>query len=726
MSPHNRAKDITKISEYHIHAITSLAEEQSRVLKYADMFAVFNQDGNICPFGFESHGIYFEGTRFVSHFILHINDSAPLLLSSTVKEENELMVVDFTNPEIPMDDREFIAKEQVHILRSCFLRKQCYYERLTVTNYGLSTVKFSVSLEFEADFKDIFEIRGRHRHKRGTMLKPEIKNSSVELRYRGLDGIYRSTLLAFDPKPSKLGRQKADFHITLAPGQQKSYQIRILCSNGNAKVASDSYDTGLRKLFKDDQRLCHGQCTIETSNEQFNSWLRRSSADLCMMLTETPDGIYPYAGIPWFSTVFGRDGIITALETLWIYPRIARGVLQYLSTYQAHDFLPDADAEPGKILHEVRTGEMANLKEIPFARYYGSIDSTPLYLILAGQYFRRTGDIDFIRSIWNNLLSALSWIDLYGDRDHDGFVEYAQSAVGGLTQQGWKDSADSIFHKSGQLAEHPIALCEVQAYVYLAKLEMASIAHCMGQYEQSRELELSAKDLKEKFLAAFWCKDIKTLAIALDGSKRPCRVLSSNAGQCLFSGILPKGLAAQIRNQLMSERFLSGWGIRTIAAGETRYNPMSYHNGSVWPHDNSLIAHGLSLYGFKNSVLKIMTELFNACLFMDLRRLPELYCGFSRRPAEGPTLYPVACNPQSWASAAVFLLMQSCLGMHIDANKQQIYFTNPVLPDYLEQVRIRDIAVGSARLDINLEYHPNNVGVNVIRRRGDVQVISIK
>ena len=527
-------KDNIGINEYHIHAISSLAEEQSRVLKYSDMFAVFNQDGNICPFGFESHGIYCDNTRFLSHFIFQINDKPPLLLSSTVKEENELMVVDFTNPEFTTAENQFIPKEQLHIWRSCFLRKQCYYERLRVTNYGILPVKFNFSFEYEADFRDIFEIRGLSRAKRGTMLKPVKKGSSVELNYKGLDNIIRTTVLTFEPKPVKITKQRVDFNISLKPNEQKFFYIRVFCKTNDIKPVLDTYDKGLAELRKDDERLCHGQCTIETSNEQFNTWLRRSTADLCMMLTETQDGIYPYAGIPWFSTVFGRDGIITALETLWINPKIAKGVLQYLSAHQAREFIAEADAEPGKILHEIRTGEMANLGEIPFAKYYGSIDSTPLYLILAGQYYQRTGDIEFIRSIWTNLLSALYWIDQYGDRDRDGFVEYERKAIGGLTQQGWKDSGDSIFHRTGELAEPPIALCEVQAYAYLAKIEMAKLAHRMRQYGQSRELETEAEELKKKFQHAFWCKDLKTLAIALDGKKKACRVLSSNAGQCLF------------------------------------------------------------------------------------------------------------------------------------------------------------------------------------------------
>jgi glycogen debranching enzyme len=369
---------------------------------------------------------------------------------------------------------------------------------------------------------------------------------------------------------------------------------------------------------------------------------------------------------------------------------------------------------------------MAALNEIPYGRYYGSIDATPLFIMLAGTYYERTGDRAFISQIWPNIELALQWIDCAGDVDGDGFVEYSRRSKGGLIHQGWKDSQDAVFHADGSSAEGPIALCEVQGYVFAAKRRAARLALALGHPEQARRLLKEADTLRTQFERRFWCNDLSTYALALDGFKRPCRVRTSNAGHCLWTGIAEHKHGMKLAKLLVGEEFFNGWGVRTVAATETRFNPMAYHNGSVWPHDNALIAAGMASYGFKEGALKILCGLYDASLFLELHRLPELLCGFSRRPGEGPTLYPVACSPQTWSSVALFLLLQACLGLRIEAPRARLSFSQPVLPPFLDHIEIQHLRVGDAVVDLSLERHARDVGINILRREGRVEVVVTK
>ena len=470
------------------------------------------------------------------------------------------------------------------------------------------------------------------------------------------------------------------------------------------------------------RRSTKGATSIETSNNIFNEVLCQSMADLNMLMTETPQGRYPYAGIPWYSTTFGRDGLITALQMLWIDPRIARGVLRRLAFYQATSIDQLADAEPGKILHEMRGGEMAALREVPFAQYYGSVDATPLFVLLAGLYVERTGDDETLAELWPSIEAALHWIDGAGDPDRDGFIEYQRASEQGLANQGWKDSYDAIFHADGQLAEGFIALAEVQGYVFAGKHLAARCALRLGLADKARKLEAEAQRLAERFEAAFWCDELGTYAVALDGAKRPCRVRTSNAGQLLFTGIARADRARAVASGLMSQKFFSGWGIRTVARGEARYNPMSYHNGSIWPHDNALIALGFARYGLKHSVEHLFKGLFEAASYMDLRRLPELFCGFQRERRRGPTLYPVACAPQAWASATPFTLLEATLGLEFDVGRGEIRLRDPRLPAFLNEVLLRDLRLGPSSVDLRVHRHGEEVSLEVLRTRGQIQV----
>ena len=712
--------------QYYIQATSGPVDERTRVLKQGDSFAVFDHFGDIRTGGLGEQGIYHQGTRFLSRMGLMLNGSRPLLLSSMVREDNVVLSVDLTNPDIPLGDQSILPRGSLHLNRTQFLWDGVCYGYLRFRNYHLKAAEVRFALRFDADFADIFEVRGQERPRRGQRLDTEYDDHGLVLRYQGLDGVPRRTRVVAVPQPRETVRSEVRFTVHLEPGEEVGYSFAVACQPGSQERRVYSYDEALSLASQKFDRDESEDCSVSTSNAQFDEWLGRSGADLHMLITETGRGPYPYAGVPWFSTEFGRDGIITALEFLWVNPDVAKGVLAYLAHTQAREVIPEQDAEPGKILHETRRGEMAALKEIPFGRYYGSVDSTPLFIILAGAYFHRTADLAFLGSIWQNIELALEWIDRYGDPDQDGFVEYSRKSSTGLVQQGWKDSQDSVFHQNGDLAEGPIALCEVQGYVYAARKSAATMAQALGHEERAAQLRLEAQTLQHQFEGAFWCDDLSTYAIALDGKKRPCRVRSSNAGHCLYAGIASRKHAAAVAEVLMNTQSFSGWGIRTVAAGKARYNPMSYHNGSIWPHDSAIVAAGLARYGYKEAAGKILTGLFDTSIRVDLHRIPELFCGFSRRRGRAPTLYPVACSPQAWASASVFLLLQACLGLQIDAAGKRVFFEGPYLPDSLENVRIRNLQVGTGSVDLTLYRYPRAVGVNVERRRGHVEISVMK
>jgi glycogen debranching enzyme len=539
-----------------------------------------------------------------------------------------------------------------------------------------------------------------------------------------LDDVLRATCLEFSPEPTSLSTTEACFQIALGAKEEKRVSCAIFCERDEQSKTVAPFHTAFRRLEQDFERPGIGECEITTPSETFNAWLSRSSADLRMLIEGNPEGPYPYAGVPWFNTVFGRDGIITAIECLWMAPRIAEGVLKYLAETQATEEMPERDAEPGKILHEMRRGEMSVMNEVPFARYYGSVDSTPLFVMLAGAYFRRTANLPFLREVWPNIKRAIDWMDVYGDRDKDGFVEYEQRSSRGLVQQGWKDSNDSVFHADGRMADPPIALCEVQGYVYAAKRSAALIARAFQEIEFAERLEAQAEKLRHAFDRAFWCEELGMYALALDGQKNQCRVRSSNAGHALLCQIAKEERAKVLARSLMTEELFSGWGIRTIGAGEARYNPMSYHNGSVWPHDNALIGLGFSLYGFQEQACELLQALFEVSRDVELHRLPELFCGFHKRPGtSGPTLYPVACAPQAWAAGAVFLLLRACLGMTVRATERQICFDHPILPPDLDEVQIENLKLLDASVDLLIHRHGESVDVEVLRRRGEVEIV---
>jgi glycogen debranching enzyme len=581
-------------------------------------------------------------------------------------------------------------------------------------------------VSFRADYTDIFQVRGMKRAARGRDLDPEVAADRVVLGYVGLDDERRQTYLQFFPPPKRLDADVARYELELTPGGEVEIEVLVACVRGEGGSARPRYAEDRSAADAAAGRYADLGGRVLSADGGFHAWLRRAESDLHMMTTDLPTGPYPYAGVPWFNTPFGRDGIVTALECLWLRPALARGVLSYLAATQATEVIPDQDAEPGKILHETRRGEMAALKEMPFGQYYGSVDGTPLFVVLAGAYYERTADRAFVEDLWPHVDAALAWIDRFGDRDGDGFVEYQRRAGDGLLHQGWKDSDDAVFHADGSPAEGPIALCEVQGYVYAARRAAAVVATALGMTDRADAHARQAEDIRARFEAAFWCDDLDTYALALDGEKRPCRVRTSNPGHCLFTGIAGHDRAARVAREFMTPAFFTGWGVRTVAATEARYNPMTYHNGTVWPHDNALLAHGLARYGFQHLAARLLSGLFDAGTYFDLNRMPELFCGFDRDPGEGPIPYPVACAPQAWSAGAVLLLLQACLGLSVLGRESQVWFHRPHLPAEVPELRIENLSVAGARLDLHLVRHGDDVGVNVIRRDGDVSLVVLK
>ncbi len=721
--PVDEARDGHEREQSPFYIATAGAPSRPRcILKQNDCFAVLDDHGAIGCASDEAGGLFSNDTRHLSRLAFLIDGRDPLLLGSTLRDDNLNLRADLTNPDVLSGDGIELLKDTVHIGRTIYIHNGVLCERSALVNHGAAPVSLEVMIDFDSDFADLFEVRGMRRKARGFLRKEVAGKDKVVLRYTGLDRKVRETTLTFEPEPTELTANGAKYALTLQPSKPWRQFVTVTC-DGKGRLAAPSFLSGLLQARRDLVGNPRGIASVETSNAVLNEIVCRSLADLRMLTTTTPQGKYPYAGIPWYSTTFGRDGLITALQMLWCDPSVARGVLQRLAHFQATKYDEASDAQPGKILHEMRSGEMAALGEVPFGLYYGSIDSTPLFVLLAGLYVERTGDTEFLRKIWPNVLRALDWIDGPGDPDGDGFVEYARMTQQGLSNQGWKDSHDAIFHANGDLAEGPIALVEVQGYVYAARLAAGQCAQMLGDYDLADALAAKAEALKQRFEAAFWRQDMGAYALALDGKKAPCCVRASNAAHAMFTGIMAPERARRVAQDVLRPSFNSGWGIRTVAAGEARYNPMSYHNGSIWPHDNAIIASGLVRYGLSDGVAPIFNGMMQAAAYMDQRRLPELFCGFPRRRSRGPTLYPVACSPQAWASGAVFQLIQAILGIEYNLPARAIRLRNPAVPESVGQITVRNLRLGNASISFTVYPNPKGaISLGVLNSTGNIKI----
>ncbi len=710
---------------FSVAAVVSLQERRYRTLKSGDTFGVFDHGGDILAVPGSTDGLYYRDTRYLSRLDLTIGGVAPLLLSSTLGADNVMLTSDGSNASALDLSGPDLDQGVIHVQRSLFLADGACHARLAVRNFAFSRRRVRLELRFAADFCDLFEVRGMRRERRGELLAPVLAGNRVTLSYRGLDNVQRATRLTFEPAPQSLTGNGAVFELELEPRAKATIFVEVACTEPAVERRPKeaflvSYVQTRRRLRASTRRTAE----ISSPHEDFAETMHRAADDLRMLVTEKPTGPYPYAGIPWFSTVFGRDALITALLSLALDPSMACGVLRYLAQEQATTFDPANEAEPGKILHEMRGGEMAELREVPFRRYYGSVDSTPLFVMLAGAYLDRTGDVATLASLWPNIDAALAWIDRRTDAE--GFVSYKRSTEDGLANQGWKDSYDSISHADGTLAKGAIALCEVQGYVYAARCGGAAIARRLGKEERARSLLAAAEKHRAAFEERFWCERLGTYALALDGDGAQCQVRASNAGHLLMTGIASPARARRVAQGLMDSGSFTGWGIRTLNSCEARFNPMSYHNGSVWPHDNALIGLGMAKSGLMRETTRLFEAMFAVAVEMDLRRLPELFCGFPRRPRQAPTSYPVACSPQAWAAATLPALVQACLGLSFDPAAHAIRFDCPSLPPFLDVMTLRNLSLGGAWVSVRVSRGAGEVSVSVIERGGDhhIQVVT--
>jgi glycogen debranching enzyme len=685
-------------------------------LKDRDTFMVADSYGDVCGAG---DGLFHDDTRILSHWRMLLGPRPPTLLAGAITQDNVVFTFHGLNKAMPAPGGPAGPPGVLHIERSRFLWEERLYERLTIVNYSHAVVILPLVFEFDADFRDMFEVRGAKRPRRGRRHEPEVGERSVRFRYEGLDGVERTSVIAFSDPPARLGAHRAEFMYAL-PGEGRIELHMEIAAQAAVPPTRERYRGAMaRARFAMRARSRRG-ARLRSGGRLFNDWIEKSRADLALLTTPMDTGPYPYAGIPWFSTAFGRDGIITAWQILWFDPSLAKGVLTYLATHQAEVASAFRDSQPGKIMHETRRGEMSALGEVPFGRYYGGVDTTPLFVGLAGAYLERTGDKALMETLRPALERAANWVARACDANPHGLLDYARGAESGLSNQGWKDSGDSVFHADGRFPKGPIALVEVQGYAYACFQTMARFAEARGDKAAAEAWAFRAEKIREVVERLFWMEDQGFYGIALDGAGELCRVRASNPGHLLFTGLPSPERAARVAETLLSPAFASGWGVRTLATGQARYNPMSYHNGSVWPHDTALCAMGLSRYGEREGVARLTSGLFEAAVQMEMR-LPELFCGFPRVPGEPPVPYPVACLPQAWAAGSVFMMLQACLGIRVDGLAGEVEIRDPHLPIGIDHFRIDGLQVGERKITLDFSQHKKRVVVRTDNRQVKVR-----
>ncbi len=692
------------------------------VIRERGSFLLTDPIGNVPSGNRQGFGIYHADTRHLSTYSLSLNGAAPVILLSTA-ELGYAMEQVMTNPSITTHEGRTIARGSVEMKRQRVMA-DALEERLRVTNFNPFPVTLNLLYEFGADFADIFDVRGYERERFGTMRRPLVGERSIHYAYTGIDGRERSTHVEFDTQPDFIDESTAMFRVDLKRHETASLRIVIAIDDHRPEVAQINRFDAIAAEHASWRESC---TQISTDNEFFNRVMSRSMSDVRMLWTETPDGQgYPAAGTPWFDALFGRDSCVLATQMLAYRPDIARNTLVLLAKWQGTKLDPTHDEEPGKILHELRNDELSRANELPYGPYYGSIDSTPLFLMLIEAYYQWTGDLRFVRSLLPAIRAAFEWMKTYGDPDGNGYLSYEKRSAKGLVNQGWKDSVDAITHTNGMLASAPIALSEVQGYAYAARLRLAPILDRLNEPQLAQECRAAAPRIYRQFNDDFWMPDRRFYAMALDGDKRRVESVSTNPAHCLWSGLIDPAHGEAVVSRLLANDMFSGWGLRTLTAANPRFNPIGYHLGTVWPHDNGIVAMGFKMYGFEDELNVVATALFDAAVAFPYFRLPELFGGDARSAHNSPVPYPVACRPQSWAAGTIPMLTQAMLGLKAEAPEKRLRIVNPRLPAWLNSVQVRNLRVGGGSVTLQYRRNGRTTNVEVQKVTGDIDVIVSK
>ena len=682
--------------------------------------------GDIAPAGAPDVGFFHDDTRFLSELELQVFGRRAVVLSAST-EKTFVSQIELTTGNVTLRDSLDLPENTLHVRRQQLLGSGVLFDRFTFENFNRSSVDVVIQLTYSADFLDVFQVRGTARHRCGHYFRPVVRDGALTFYYRGLDDVTRQTVLRFSPAPTEIADRTARWQIQLDPLKRWELEVTVtpVVDNHAATVSAGDFGAILRSRREAHDGWERDSTHFATSNDVFNTAINTAIGDFHALQIPVDGRRIIAAGIPWFATMFGRDSIIAAYQSLSLNPQLAADTLRLLAARQGTEHNDWRDEQPGKILHEYREGEMTRCGEVPFSPYYGSVDATPLFLILLSETFNWTADEELVQELLPAAHRALDWIDQYGDLDGDGFVEYLRRSPKGLVNQGWKDSWDANMHRDGTVAEPPIALVEVQGYVYDAKYRMASLLRAFGDTKRADKLKKEALELARRFEKEFWMPQRGFYAMALDREKKQVQVVASNPGHLLFTRIVNRERARAIVGRLMRDDMFSGWGWRTLSAEERVFNPLSYHRGSVWPHDNSLIAHGMALQEFRDPALRGLTTLFQAAMNFRDYRLPELFCGVQRREFDEPVHYPVSCSPQAWASGVFFLLLTSVLGIRPSAPRKELNIINPVLPDWLDFLHLRNLRVGNSRVALDFSRGGDRTYCNVVNVEGEKLLVNV-